>query len=406
MNEPHDIEELDKKYAQETPSTEFAELLEEEGVPESSREVSIGEMVSGTIQKIEDASIFLDYGGRSEAVIDAQELRNDDGELPYSEGDTIEAYVASVEGEVRLTLSLRANTFEVLRHAHRNGVPVQGRVTGFNTGGLVVNVGGKRAFCPTSQIEAGHSEDLASYAGQSFTFKIIELRRNNIVVSRKAHLAAEDARKAQELRAKLSEGAEIGGKVTRVERFGAFVDIGGIEGLIHVSELRHSRVGHPREVVSTGDEVKVKILELKDLGGDKERISLSTKALEPDPWDEALERFSEGDTATGKVVSIQSFGAFVELLPGVEGLVHVSQLSTARVARPADAVSVGQEVKALIQKIDREQKRVSLSMKALQQESKNAAEKQEIQEFQAKQEKPAGDQQSAMADALRRAGLA
>ena len=152
--------------------------------------------------------------------------------------------------------------------------------------------------------------------------------------------------------------------------------------------------------------MKVKILELKDLGGDKERISLSTKALEPDPWDEALERFSEGDTATGKVVSIQSFGAFVELLPGVEGLVHVSQLSTARVARPADAVSVGQEVKALIQKIDREQKRVSLSMKALQQESKNAAEKQEIQEFQAKQEKPAGDQQSAMADALRRAGLA
>ena len=406
MNEPQDIEELDKKYAEETPSTEFAELLEEEGIPESSREVSIGEQVTGTIQKIEDTSIFLDYGGRSEAVIDAQELRNDDGELPYSEGDTIEAFVASVEGEVRLTLSLRANTFEVLRHAHRNGVPVQGRVTGFNTGGLVVNVGGKRAFCPTSQIETGHSEDLASYAGQSFTFKIIELRRNNIVVSRKAHLAAEDARRAQELRAKLAEGAEVGGKVTRVERFGAFVDIGGIEGLIHVSELRHSRVGHPREVVSTGDEVKVKILELKDLGGDKERISLSLKALEPDPWDEALERFKEGDTATGKVVSIQNFGAFVELLPGVEGLVHVSQLSTARVARPADVVTVGQEVQALVQKIDREQKRVSLSMKALQQETKNAAEKQEIQEFQAKQEKPAGDQQSAMADALRRAGLA
>jgi small subunit ribosomal protein S1 len=404
MNESHDINQLDKKYAEEAPSAEFAALLDQDA-SRSCRELSVGERGIGKIQKIEGTHAFVDYGGRSEAVIDIQELRNDMGELLYTPGDTIEAYVASVEGEVRFTLSLRAGSFEILRQAYQNGVPVDGRVTGFNSGGLVVNLGGKRAFCPTSQIDTGYCEDLASYASQTLTFKIVELRKNNIVLSRRAYLEAEAARRAQELRARLSKGAEMDGKVTRVERFGAFVDLGGVEGLIHVSELQHSRVGHPRDVISTGDEVRVKILELKGLGGDKERISLSIKALQPDPWDDALDRFREGDIVTGKVVSIQQFGAFVELLPGVEGLVHISQLATNRVSRPGEVVSVGQEVQALIQKVDRDQKRISLSIKALQQQAKQTAETQEIKNFQAKQEKAPEDRGGPMADALRRAGL-
>ncbi len=404
MNEPHDINELDKKYAREAPSAEFSALLDQEDT-QNYREISVGERISGTLQKIEDASAFIDYGGRSEAVIDTQELRNETGDLLYNPGDTIEAYVASVEGGPRLTLSLRAGSREILRQAFENGVPVEGRVTGFNTGGLVVNLGGKRAFCPSSQIDTGYSEDLASYAGQTLTFKIVELRKNNIVLSRRAHMEAEAARRAQELRAKLTEGAEMVGKVTRLQRFGAFVDLGGVEGLIHVSELQHSRVEHPRDVVSTGEEVRVKILELKNLGTDKERISLSIKALQPDPWDAALDRFREGDVITGKVVSIQQFGAFVELVPGVEGLIHVSQLAANRVSRPSDVVSTGQEVQALIQKVDRDQKRISLSIKALRQKTEQTAEAREIQDFQAKQEKPTEEKGGTMADALRRAGL-
>ena len=411
MNESqdtHDIDQLERKYGEEKPSVEFAALLEQDDTQRSYREVSVGERISGTIGILGDTTAFVDYGGRSEAAIDIQELRNEMGELIYNTGDTIQAFVAATEGEVRLTLSLRASNRQVLRQAFENGIPIEGRVTGFNTGGLVVNIGGLRAFCPLSQVEAGYCDNPESYAGQTHTFKILELRGRgrNIVVSRRAHLEAEAQRRAKELRDKLSEGTEMDGKVTRVERFGAFVDLGGVEGLVHVSEISHQRVENPRDVLSAGDQVRVKILELKGLGGDKERISLSLKALQPDPWDEASERLHEGEVITGKVVSLQSFGAFVELIPGVEGLVHISQLSAERrINKPGEVVSVGQEVQVRIQGIDREQKRISLSMKAAQQDAAQTAEAQEIEDFRTKQQDKAADEGSSMADALRRAGL-
>ncbi|MDA0746984.1 MAG: 30S ribosomal protein S1 [bacterium] len=407
MNESHDINELDKKYVDDEPSTEFASLLEEDTASGKGQEVSAGQRISGTIQKIDGSSVFVDYGGRSEAVMDAQELKNDDGELLHQVGDTLNAFVASTEGEVRLTLSLRTSSAEVLRQAYQNGIPVDGRVTGFNSGGLVVNLGGRRAFCPVSQIDTSYSEDLAAFAGQTLTFKIVEFRGNgrNIVLSRRALLEAETQEQANELRKTLAEGQEIVGKITRLERFGAFTDIGGLEGLIHVSELNHSRVEHPQDVLAAGQEVRVKILELKNLGEKNERISLSIKALLPDPWNEAIDKFREGDVLTGKIVSVQQFGAFVELTPGVEGLVHVSQLASSRVARPADVVSVGQEVQVKIQRVEREQKRISLSMRAIQEDAQDTAETQEVEEFKAKSqaEKPATD--NSMSEALRRAGL-
>ncbi|MCY3765051.1 MAG: 30S ribosomal protein S1 [Gemmatimonadetes bacterium] len=407
MKEPQNVNEMDEKYVADRSSDEFAALLE--GKPDQAPAplLSVGQRLSGHIQSIDESSVFVDYGGRSEAVIDVQELKNEQGEVSCSVGDTIEAFVASVENEVRLTLSRRTGNVQMLRQAYENNIPVDGRVTGFNSGGLVVNLGGRRAFCPVSQIDTGYSKDLASYAGQTLTFKIVEFRGRgrNIVLSRRAHLEAEAARRADELREKLNEGAEVSGKITRLERFGAFVDLGGVEGLVHISEIAHNRVGHPKDVLRSGEEVNVKILELKGLGGDKERISLSIKALLPDPWDGALEKLQEGEVITGKVVSIQQFGAFVEVVPGVEGLVHVSQLARSRVARPDDAVSVGQEVRARIRKIDRDKKRISLSIRDLQEEEKKAVEVKEIEAFKIKENSSDDKSESVMADALRRAGL-
>ena len=407
MNEPQNVNEMDEKYVADRSSDEFAALLEGEPDQAPAPLLSVGQRLSGRIQSIDESSVFVDYGGRSEAVVDIQELKNEQGEVSCSVGDTIEAFVASVENEVRLTLSRRTGNVQILRQAYENKIPVDGRVTGFNSGGLVVNLGGRRAFCPVSQIDTGYSKDLASYAGQTLTFKIVEFRGRgrNIVLSRRAHLEAETARRADELREKLNEGAEVTGKITRLERFGAFVDLGGVEGLVHISEIAHNRVGHPKDVLRSGEEVNVKILELKGLGGDKERISLSIKALLPDPWDGALEKLQEGEVITGKVVSIQQFGAFVEVVPGVEGLVHVSQLARSRVARPADAVSVGQEVRARIRKIDRDKKRISLSIRDLQEEEKKSVEVKEIEAFKIKENSSDNKSESVMADALRRAGL-
>jgi small subunit ribosomal protein S1 len=410
MEETTNINELEQKYGGDAPSTEFASLLEQSESQMDHKEIAVGQRVPGKVQKIEGPSTFVDFGGRSEGVIDTQELRDRAGTIQYAVGDTIEAFVASMEGEVRLTMSLRggSNT-EVLREAYENGIPVEGRATGFNEGGLVVNLGGRRAFCPISQVDTAYCEDLTVYAGQTLTFKIMEFGGSgrNIVLSRRAHLEEEAAKRARELRDKLQEGAEVMGTVRRLERFGAFVDIGGVEGLVHVSELSFTRVEHPGDVLSVGEEIKVQILELKDLGGDKERISLSMKALQPDPWFEAADKLQEGQVLSGKVVSVQQFGAFVEVWPGVEGLVHVSQLSKERVNKPSDVVSVGQEVNVRIQKIDRELKRFSLSMRAAQEEAADSAEAQEIEAFRDQQEsaKAEGGDQGPMADALRRAGL-
>ncbi len=407
MNEPRNVHEMDEKYVADRSSDEFATMLE--GEPDQAPEpiLSVGQRLSGRIQTIDESSVFVNYGGRSEAVVDIQELRDEHGEVSCQVGDNIEAFVASVENEVRLTLSRRSGNVQILRQAYENNIPVEGRVTGFNSGGLVVNLSGRRAFCPVSQIDTGYSKDLASYAGQTHTFKIVEFRGRgrNIVLSRRAHLEAEAARRADELREKLKEGAEVTGKITRLERFGVFVDLGGVEGLVHISEIAHNRVGHPKDVLRSGDEVNVKILELKGLGGDKERISLSIKALLPDPWDGAIEKYKEGEVITGKVVSIQQFGAFVEVAPGVEGLVHVSQLARSRVARPADVVSVGQEVRARVRKIDREKKRISLSIRDVQEEEKKAVEVKEIKAFKIKENTSDNKSESVMADALRRAGL-
>ncbi len=410
MNEPnnsHNIEDLDKQYTDEGPSTEFAALLAESDNKGDRKEVAVGEKVTGILQEIGSSVAFVSYGGRSEAAIDTLELKDESGNLKYKTGDTLEAYVASIEGEVRLTLSLKSSNSDLLRQAFESGIPIEGKVTGFNPGGLVVNVSGARAFCPMSQIDTRFCEDPAVYAGQTLTFKILELRgRNNVVLSRRAYLAEENAKQANELRKKLVEGAEMTGVVTRMERFGAFVDLGGVEGLIHVSEIGHTRVENPGDVLQKNQEVRVKILEIKNLGEKNERISLSLKALQEDPWDKLVNQFSEGAIITGKVVSIQNFGAFVELAPGVEGLVHISQLSSGkRISKPGEVVSIGQEVKAVIREINRKQRRISLSMRAVEEDAQQNAEAEDMAAFKSMQQKQTTDVGNAMMEALRKAGL-
>ena len=409
MSESGNIDELDRKYVEDGPSKEFANLLEQEKVEPKQKTVKIGERVSGSIQKIDASSAFIDFGGRSEAVIDLQELRDSSGDVSIKEGDTLEAYVSSLEGEIRLTKSLKSSGRQAVRDAFDNGVPIDGRVTGFNKGGLVVNIGGARAFCPMSQIERGFCSDPESYATKTLSFKILELKNSgrNIVVSRRAILDEEAAIAGKALREKLNEGDVIEGRVTRIERFGAFVDIGGVEGLVHVSEISHARVSDPKTVLKSGDEITVKILEMKNLGSDKERISLSMKALLPDPWSNIHETVREGEVVTGKVVSLQNFGAFVEVVPGIEGLVHISQISSGKkISNPSEVLTIGQEVQTRVQQVDKAQHRISLSIRAVAEHAEQAAERQDMTDFKAKEKEFADQADNAMAEALRRAGLA
>lgn len=386
-------------------SPDFEALLKE-SESSSQTSVSVGQMIEGTIQGFGDSTAFVDFGGRSEAVIDLQELKDENEELAFKAGDSIKAYVTEVEGEVKLSRALKVSNRQGLRNAYEHRMPVEGRVTGFNTGGLVVNVGGLRAFCPFSLVDTAYTGDPADYAGQTLTFRILEFKGGgrNIVLSRRAHMEGEAAEKAEELRANLEVGATLDGTVSRIERFGAFVDVGGVEGLVHVSEMNHTRVEDPGSVVTVGDTIQVKVLELKDLGKRNERISLSMKALLPDPWEEIASRFREGDVITGKVVSVQKFGAFVELMPGIEGLVHISQLSQKRVANPGEVVTEGQEVQARVLQIEARRKRVSLSMKALEEHEQRQAASEDMEAFRTSQAPPQAED-GPMAEALRRAGL-
>jgi len=398
-------EEAEDAALSESPA--FEALLEKTEV-ESKETVSVGELVSGTIQSFSDATAFVDYGGRSEGMIDVLELKDDDGELTHKVGDSIKAYVIEMEGEVKLSQVLKVTNRQTLKRAFEHEMPIEGRVTGFNTGGLVVNLGGLRAFCPFSQIDTAFTEDPADFAGKTLTFRIIEFKGGgrNIVLSRRVHMEGQVAEQAQEIRTGLEVGATLEGTVTRVEPYGAFVDIGGgVEGLVHVSEMGHARVEDPNTVVAAKDSLKVKVLELKDLGSRKERISLSMKALLPDPWEDVSNRFREGDVITGKVVSVQNFGAFVELAPGIEGLVHISQLSQKRVSRPGEVVTQGQEVQARILQIEERRKRISLSMKSLVEQEHRQAASEDMAAYRAGQVQAKPDD-GPLAEALRRAGFA
>jgi small subunit ribosomal protein S1 len=313
-------------------------------------------------------SLLLDIGGRSEAVADAAEFRAEDGTLTVAAGETVELFVVEAGEQVVLAKAARrraGRSLEGVRQARIAELPVRGRVTAVNTGGLTVDVDGVRAFCPLSQIDIARVEDPAPFVGRVLEFLVSEVdeSRQRVVISRRRLLQREQAERARERLAALAPGQELEGTVTRLEPFGVFVDLGGFEGMAHVSELSHARVNHPREVVAQGDKLRVKVLRVETGKDGRPRVALSARAAAPDPWTTALERFTPGTRVQGVVVRLAEFGAFVNIAPGVDGLVHVSQVSDRRIQHVRDVLSPGQAVEAIVLAVEPERRRISLSLK-------------------------------------------
>jgi small subunit ribosomal protein S1 len=334
-----------------------------------SRKLEVGEIIEGKVVMIGDSDVFLDVGSKSEATLDIKEVRDEDDQLTVAVGDTLAAYIVATEPEVVLSRALARGHLNLdrLEDAHDMGIPVEGKVTGTNKGGLDVDLGGARAFCPVSQIQLGYCDDPAHYVGQTLEFRVIEFSEEGrrIVVSRRALLEEQREEQASVVMSQLTEGAELEAQVASLQPYGAFVDLGGnIQGLVHISEISHGRVEHPDEVLRVGQKVRVKVLRIEPdpKNPKRQKIGLSIKALLGDPWDEAASQLYEGSTVTGRVVRLQPYGAFVELYPGVDGLIHVSELSNQRVRHPSDVVSEGQSVTVTVLKVDHRSHRISLSM--------------------------------------------
>lgn len=351
----------------ETSESDFAKLLAASETGRASGPAA-GDKVTGTIIQIGDTDSFVDCGARSELAIATTELHDDQGALQYQEGDSITGHVQKIKGELRLTLSLdlRDSGLEALQQAFQDNTPLSGTVRETNKGGFTVDLGGRRAFCPYSQIDLRRVENPDGFVGQAYSFRIIELSADgrNIVLSRRAILQEERDSAATATRESLSIEDVREGTVTRLVPFGAFVDIGGVEGLVHISQISHQRIPDPAAVLKTGQEVKVMVLDIQNLGqGRKERISLSLKALAEDPWPATAKQLQIGTSVPGRVTRLADFGAFVELQPGVEGLIHISELAPHRLFHPQEVVAAGDEITVRILDIDLDRQRISLSLK-------------------------------------------
>lgn len=335
----------------------------------------LGEKVKGVIAFVPSGptgEVMVDLGGKSSGLIERQELADEHGKLTVKVGDPIEAFVVSKKGgEILLShkLSQQVKSLEDLEQAKAKGLSVRGRVLKVTKGGFEVAVLGKTAFCPMSQIDTRFTENGAEHLNREYEFLVdkVEEKGRNIVLSRAALLRRQAEAKAQELLEKLTPETVLDGTVTEVRDFGAFVDLGGVEGLVHISALSHARVAKATDVVSRGDKVRVKVLKIEKDDKGRPKISLSMKAAAQDPWDDIHSRIEGGRSYTGRVVNVMPFGAFVEVVPGVEGLLHISQLSwTKRVHHPSEVVKVGDQVTVTVTEIDPIQKRLSLTMKQIE----------------------------------------
>jgi len=364
--------EMDDLAADESATTEdFAEMFEQSGAEPEQRDYETGDHIEGEIIEIGDRYIFVQLDPQTEGAAKRREFENEEGELEMEFGETREFYVTDVDtDEIYLGEQLEGNqgSIDAIVQAHENGVPVEGKVTGTNKGGFEVEIHGVDAFCPISQIELGFTEDKEAHVGATYRFKVSEVEDggDTVVVSRAELLQEERAEKAKQTLESLEEGQVVEGIITRTTGFGAFVDLGGVEGLVHISELSHRTFDQASEVVEEGETVEVEILdiELPDDEDDDPRISLSRKSTESDPWATVNEKFAVGESVEGDVVRNAPFGSFVEIAPGVEGLVHVSEMSwTEHVKTPDDVVEPGEKVTVRIQDIDIADRRLSLSMR-------------------------------------------
>jgi len=342
---------------------DFAALFEASQFQDSVR-TQKDSKIRGTIVSIGDEWLFVDIGGKSEGAISREEFLDDEGKLTVRLGDSIDAYVVSTRpGEILLSVKMTsAASEEAIRGAFVSGVPVEGFVESERKGGYSVTLLGKSGFCPFSQIDlqsAGKPED---YIGKRFTFRIIEYsdRGRNLVLSRREILEEERAKQVAQLKETLKPGDVITGTVQNLVKFGAFVDIGGIEGLIPMSELAWWRVNDASDVLSPGELVTIRVL---DVDWPKRRISLSRKQTLDDPWNDVSQRYPEETTLSGKVTKLTNFGAFVQLEPGVEGLVHISNMGAGRrINHPKEVLSEGDEVEVKVLSVDPGARRIGLDL--------------------------------------------
>jgi small subunit ribosomal protein S1 len=328
-----------------------------------------GDVVSGQVVRIDKDEVLVDIGYKSEGVIPSTELsirRSVDPQQEVSLGEQVDALVLTKEDqEGRLILSKKRARFEKawrrIEAAAESGEPVEGTVIEVVKGGLILDLG-VRGFLPASLVDIRRVHNLDEFMSQKLECKVIELNRsrNNVVLSRRAVLEEERKEVRQQILGRLQPGQVVEGKISNIVDFGAFVDLDGIDGLIHISELSWSHVNHPSEVLDIGQTVRVKVL---DIDRERQRISLGLKQTQEDPWQRVLDTYGSGDVLEGKVTKVVAFGAFVEIVPGVEGLVHISELAEHHVESPSEVVEPGTQVRVRILEIDEERRRISLSIK-------------------------------------------
>ncbi len=363
----------------------FAEMLEK-SLPKRER-MEPGRKVEARIVKISNEWAFLDLGGKGEGCVDRKELSDAEGNLKVKEGDLVQAYfLSSRNNEMLFTVKVGSGPAgnAQLEDAWRNGIPVEGAVAKEIKGGFEVKIAGTvRAFCPFSQMGMRREEPAADYVGKRLSFKISEYGENgrNIVVTRRPILEEEQRARKAELKASLKEGARLRGKVTSIQSFGAFVQAGGIEGLLPISELSYSRVGKVSDVLSLGQEIEVV---LKKLDWETEKFSFSLKDILADPWDAVEQKFPVGSFQAGTVNRLAPFGAFVNLGEGIDGLIHISKLGGGkRISHPKEVVKEGQAVEVQVEAVDRANRRISLALAELSRAEAEAAAT--IKEFQQQQ---------------------
>src|SRR6187401_1855014 len=337
--------------------------------------INEGEVVHGTVVRVDKDEVLVDIGYKSEGVIPVAELSIRRSVNPADEvsvGEEVDALVMTKEdAEGRLLLSKKRARFEMawkaIEASAENGQPVDGKVIEVVKGGLILDLG-VRGFLPASLVDIRRVQDLDEFLSQELRAKVIELNRsrNNVVLSRRAVLEDERKEQRQQILDRLQPGDVVEGQISNIVDFGAFVDLDGMDGLIHISELSWSHVNHPSEVLEIGQTVQVKVL---DIDRDRQRISLGLKQTQSDPWQQVLDQYKDGDVVQGRVTKVVTFGAFVEILPGVEGLVHISELAQHHVENPREVVSQGDPVNVLILEIDGERRRLSLSLKRVEEDA-------------------------------------
>jgi small subunit ribosomal protein S1 len=340
---------------------------------EISSTIQEGEVVRGTVVSISDANVLVDIGYKSEGVVPREELTDRQGKLSVKPGDEIDVLIKSLENEDGYAVlsrvdAVRMRAWDHIRHAHQTHETVKGRVIDRIKGGLRVDVDGVVAFLPGSQVDVRPVRNLEAYRGQELEARVIKMnrKRGNVVLSRKAVLEESSNKKKAETLANIEEGFVLEGSVKSLTEYGAFIDLGGIDGLLHITDMSWSRVQSPNEVLKLGDSLQVKVLKFDR---ERERISLGYKQLIPDPWQSVVERYPAGTHVRGKVVSLTDYGAFVELEPGVEGLVHVTEMTwSKRLKHPSKLLSIGQEVEAVALEVDPNNRRISLGIKQTEQD--------------------------------------